>query len=58
MDLLGTDWLTVIKTCRAHGGWICAFDELKPNQTTSDQFTCGSNDGWLNLIWLMNLGAL
>lgn len=35
-----------------------AFDELKPNQTTTDQFTCGSNDSWLNHIGLMNLGSL
>lgn len=35
-----------------------AFDKLKPNQSTSDQFTCGSNDSWLNYIGLMNLGSL
>ena len=51
MDLLGSDWLKVIEVCRA-------FDELKQNQTTTDQFTCGSNDGWLNHIGLMNLGSL
>ena len=30
---------------------------VRPNQTTADQFTRGSNDGWLNHIGLMNLGS-